>query len=215
MSALQLRLELDHADDHLELIEPASPTLDTVTVIDLVRLRLESLMLPAAVETVQLQLEGTRANRQQLHLFRTHQRRDLASAGRALARIKASFGDDSVTHARLRPAHLPEASFTWEPVQEVRFPSVRQGDSTTQGALCRRVLGRPTPLPPRPRHEPEAWLGRRGNIVQMHGPYRVSGGWWVRTVERDYYFAETNRGEVLWIYYDRPRRRWFLHGLVD
>ena len=222
MSALQLRLELDHADDHVEFIEPASPTLDTVTVIDLVRLRLESLMLPAAVEAVLVQLEGTRANRQQLHLFRTHQRRDLAAAGRALARIRASFGDESVTQARLRPAHLPEASYAWEPMQELRFPRVRSKadagsdrSTPTAGALCRRVLARPVPLPPRPRHEPEAWLGRRGNIVQMQGPYRVSGGWWVRTVERDYYFAETNRGEVLWIYYDRPRRRWFLHGLVD
>jgi len=34
-------------------------------------------------------------------------------------------------------------------------------------------------------------------------------------VERDYYYAETQHGEILWLFYDRPRRRWFLHGEVD
>ena len=46
-------------------------------------------------------------------------------------------------------------------------------------------------------------------------PSRVSGAWWVRTVERDYYYAQTQHGELLWIYFDRPRGRWFLHGIVD
>lgn len=52
-------------------------------------------------------------------------------------------------------------------------------------------------------------------MVRMHGPFRISGGWWVKTVERDYYYVETQRGDVLWVFYDRPRRRWFLHGFVD
>ena len=48
----------------------------------------------------------------------------------------------------------------------------------------------------------------------MTGPYIVSGGWWVREVHREYYFAETESGEILWIYYDKRRRSWFLHGEV-
>jgi protein ImuB len=34
-------------------------------------------------------------------------------------------------------------------------------------------------------------------------------------VRRDYYFVETRRGELLWVYYDRRRRGWFLHGRVE
>jgi protein ImuB len=49
----------------------------------------------------------------------------------------------------------------------------------------------------------------------MYGPYRVSGGWWKRLVERDYYYAETDHGDLLWLFYDRPRKRWFLHGVLD
>ena len=77
------------------------------------------------------------------------------------------------------------------------------------------MLARPVPLPHPPRHEPEAWLGRKGAVARMHGPFRTSGGWWVRTVERDYYWAETQKGELLWVYYDRPRRRWYLQATVE
>ena len=49
----------------------------------------------------------------------------------------------------------------------------------------------------------------------MHGPFRVSGGWWVREVMRDYYFVETSRGTILWVYRDGARKRWFSHGEVD
>jgi protein ImuB len=44
----------------------------------------------------------------------------------------------------------------------------------------------------------------------------VSGGWWNgRGVHREYHFAETGGGDVLWVFYDRPRRRWFLQGRVE
>ena len=213
MTVLHLRLLLDHAGAHDEYIEPANPTLDVPMLIDLVRLRLESLTLPAAVEEVQVRLEGIRATAEQLALFRTQRRRDLDAAARAIDRLRALFGPDAITRARLRPAHLPEASVAWEQVQRIGFPS--PATAPDKPPLCRRVLCRPIPLPPRPRHEPETWLGRRGAVARLDGPYRVSGGWWARTVERDYYYAETQHGEVLWIYYDRPRRHWYLHGYVD
>jgi protein ImuB len=43
----------------------------------------------------------------------------------------------------------------------------------------------------------------------------VAGGWWNRPVRRAYHFAETRNGELLWVYYDSVRRRWFLQGRVE
>jgi protein ImuB len=57
-----------------------------------------------------------------------------------------------------------------------------------------------------------------GAVVRVHGPFVVSGGWWAAgqsEVCREYHFAETRRGECLWIYFDRARRRWFQHGAVE
>jgi protein ImuB len=214
MSMLHLRLALDHADAHHEYLEPAASTLDVLQVVDLVRLRLEHLSLPAGVEELEVSIEGIRADPAQLRLFSTRQRRDLDAAARALARLRAAFGERSVTRARLRSAHLPEASFCWDATSVLAFPSPPSQDDDPP-PLIRRVLPRPMLLPPRPRHDQEAWLGHHGAIERTFGPYCISGGWWVRTVERDYYYVETQRGDILWIYYDRPRRRWFLHGMVD
>ncbi len=223
MAALRLRLLLDHDDPHEERLEPARPTLDEPMVIDLVRLRLDAAQLPAPVEGIELTLEGVEAPPGQLALFRTQARRDLDAAGRALARLRAWLGPEAVTRAQLRPAHLPEARFTWEPIAAIGFPRPEvvgpapsdDDESESPGRLVRRRLARPQRLPLPPRHEPEAWLGTRGPVKSMKGPFRTSGGWWVRTVERDYYFIETQGGEILWVFYDRVRRGWYLHGWVD
>jgi protein ImuB len=54
-----------------------------------------------------------------------------------------------------------------------------------------------------------------GRVDHMTGPYIVSGGWWNREIHREYHYARTEDGEILWVYYDRPRRRWFLAGKVE
>ena len=84
--------------------------------------------------------------------------------------------------------------------------------------LVRRLFGKPVPLSSRSRNEPDGWMLRglqQGPVVRVLGPYIVSGGWWRKAVHREYHFAETQKGELLWVYYDRVRRRWFLHGMVD
>jgi protein ImuB len=135
---------------------------------------------------------------------------------------------EAVVRARLRAAHLPEASFCWESVDEPRFPRPRSPNDDTLAVsandphdveplpLCRAIHERPRPLPTPRRFEPDGWqlAPDLGAVVALHGPFRISGGWWARTVERDYYYAQTQRGDLLWVFYDRPRRRWFLHGEI-
>ncbi len=83
----------------------------------------------------------------------------------------------------------------------------------------RRVYDKPIALPPRERHEPDGWLLRGfeyGRVTDLlGGPYEISGGWWGRGTTREYYFAATSRGDVLWIFYDRGRRRFYLEGRVE
>jgi protein ImuB len=55
----------------------------------------------------------------------------------------------------------------------------------------------------------------QGPVVRVLGPYVVSGSWWRRPEHRDYHFAETRQGELLWVFFDRARRRWFLQGRVE
>jgi protein ImuB len=171
--------------------------------------------LQGAVEEVELLANTVHAHAEQDALPGHQSHRDMNAAHRALARIRAAYGEQSVTKATVREAHLPEASFRWEPVQHA--PAVQAALTPSVSSMVRRVYARPKPLPPRvPKHpEDGPSLSRNHVIERMVGPYRISGGWWKRLVERDYYYAETDHGDLLWLFYDRPRKRWFLHGVLD
>jgi protein ImuB len=85
--------------------------------------------------------------------------------------------------------------------------------------LVRRLYDRPLALPPRSHHlRDDGWLIHglpHGAVTRLVGPFVISGGWWRRPVHREYHFAETGRGDLLWVYFDRERRRWFLQGHVE
>ncbi|MCE9575652.1 MAG: DNA polymerase Y family protein [Deltaproteobacteria bacterium] len=220
-------------------IRPAAATLDGRGLLRLVRLRLEGAPLdeltPASgsnrnarsvgVIGVRVWADDQAATREQLNLFAQRPRRDLRAADEAVARLRAELGDDAVVKAVVRDAHLPEARFGWERFGQM-VPAAPRPLRTVAGhswrPLVRRVLMRPKLLPASSPHvRDDGWLINgleHGAVVRIHGPFVVSGGWWAPgagEVCREYHFAETRRGECLWVYFDRPRRRWFQHGAVE
>jgi protein ImuB len=216
LTEVRVGLRFDRLGDHVESVRPAAPTLDARQLLELIRLRLQAVRrLPDGVSEVVLMAGETEATSRQLRLFSGKPRRDLEAGNRALARVRAELGDRAVVRARLREGHLPEGSFVWENLDALVAARPREVDA---GKLVRRIYPKPVPLPPRPRQEPDGWMLhglQQGPVVRVSGPYIVSGGWWKRTVHREYHFAETRKGELLWVYYDRTRRRWFLHGRVE
>ena len=216
LAELALRLRLDRGGGaHAERIRPAAPTLDVVQLMNLVRLRLESLALGAGVTEVRVSARAVRTAAVQQGLFVERPPRDLAAAERALARVRAEFGDEAVMRARLVEAHLPEARFAWEPVRTVALPEPREVASRP---MVRRIHVQPPALPPGLLPAPDSRLTHAGEIGSVHdlaGPYFVSGGWWRSAVHREYYFVRMRDGDMLWIYYDRLRHRWRLQGQVE
>jgi len=220
LAALHLELTLKHAVGRVELraecIKPAAPTLDARTLVRLAHLRLTGMPPVAPVNAIRVWADDVAATRDQLALFAARPRRDLRAADEALARVRAELGDDAVVRAVLRDGHLPEASFGWERLVHVVAaapspPRVRP--------LVRRLLARPQPLPPQARQvRDDGWLLtglEHGSVLRIKGPYIVSGGWWATELHREYHFAELRRGDCLWVYYDRNRRRWFWQGGVE
>jgi len=216
LAELQLGFRFEKLGDHIEGIRPAAPTLDARLLLELVRLRLEAVRkLPDAVTEVVLVAREVEVEARQRELFAASRRRDLDAANRGLARVRAQLGDEAVTRAKLRDGHLPEARFAWEPVEVLPEAKPRPVD---EPRLVRRINTQPVPLPPRERHEPDGWMLRgleQGPVIRTLGPYVVSGGWWQRPAHRDYHFAETRQGELLWMFFDRWKKRWFLQGRVE
>jgi protein ImuB len=51
---------------------------------------------------------------------------------------------------------------------------------------------------------------------RLRNPERIESGWWDgNDVARDYYLAETPRGERLWVFRDLRSRGWYLHGVFS
>ncbi len=220
LAGLELRLRLDTPAaapraERVERIRPAAPTLDVRQVLNLVHLRIEGLTLSAGVIEIGLAVTPARATREQLRLFQEGTRRDLRAADRAVARIRAEFGDGAVVRAALADGHLPEAAFAWQPLDHVVRP-VPAPDGIL--SLVRRFFAAPRRLSsPRQRELDGRVRGGagRGEVSGMRGPYVVSGGWWRTPIHRDYYFAGVGGRAWRWIYYDRRRRAWFEQGAVE
>ncbi len=215
LELLYLRMRLDDSDLREERIAPASPTNDAKQLTLLLRLRVESLALPSGVVELSLRAEGQATAERQLDLIQHTPRRDFDAVHKALARIRAEFGDGAVVRARLGEGHLPEAGFAWETVHALNAPEPM---SVERRVLVRRLYTPPIELPPRPRHEPDGWLvagSADGPVEEVIGPHIVSGGWWMREVVRSYYYLRTRSGRWLWVYHDEKRRRWYLHGEVE
>jgi protein ImuB len=228
LTALWLSLLVDHNGWLKEPLRPAAPTLDAAQILDLVRLRLESLKLAAGVIEIELQAEACAATSEQLRLFTEKPTRDLDAANRALARLRAEFGPEAVVYAKLTDGHLPEARFTWEPLRRIKLPQNVLNDWNdwnhwngwnSSKVLVRRIMSKPIRLAGGPYHSHEdGWLilgPKHGTIDKLTGPYVFAGGWWNKEIQREYYYAETRGGDLLWLYYDRVRRRWFLQGTVE
>ena len=222
--ALHLELALKHAIGRIEIradcIKPAQPTLDARGLVRLVHLRLQGMPPVAPVNAIRLWADDVAATQQQLALFAAKPRRDLRAADEALAKLRAELGDDAIVRAVLREGHLPEATFGWE-----RLVHVTRAEPAPKlvRPLVRRLLARPQALPPQARQvRDDGWLLsglEHGAVVRIFGPYVVSGGWWANSAaldtHREYHFAELRRGDCLWVYYDRNRRRWYWQGAIE
>jgi len=212
---IRLTFELEDLARVEERVEPAEPTLDFDALVRLLRLRLERQRFQRGVQRLAVTLRGAVVSKTTPSLFASTTGRDPASAAKAFAALRAAFGDDVVVRARLEFTHLPEASFTWQAVDRVKPAQPRE---VLAPVLVRRIQTRSTPLPARSRHEQDGWLLRgvtHGPVLRLHGPFHLCGGWWRSEVVRDYHYAELQSGALLWIYFDRVRRRWFLQGSVS
>lgn len=201
----------------IETLRPATPTRDIGLLLNLLRLRLESIVFPSGAVDVRLEAEFVEARPEQMALFPEQHRRDLEAANRALARVRAEFGDGAVCATRLVEAHLPEAGVVLEPIRRLASAQPRK---VRLPPVVRRILLRPEPIVLNRAHAPAQTndtnprggaepapvlppsygdhplgmiLFRAGLVAEAVGPFVVSGGWWRREVVRHYWYVRVVR----------------------
>ncbi len=200
---LRLAFRLEGGERLNEIIRPAAPTLDRAILLELFQIRIDALQLNAGIIALNLSASCVRATTIQLELFKKKPPRDLAKGARAFARIRAVLGNDSVQRARLENDYLPEKCYSWQTIEKPTAAAQFGRDSEPK-CMVRRIFRQPEPI-----------NQERKDVSRLTGPYVISGRWWEEDFQRDYYFAETKRGQLLWLYYNRSNRRWMISGMVE
>jgi protein ImuB len=170
----------------------------------LLRERLQGLPMPAPVEALALKagrvipLAG-----RSLDLFEREGRSE-EDWRQLVDRLRARLGSEAVYGLSVVPDHRPERAWCPGGGEGGTGPVVLPGRRPLWLLETPRALEAPGDRP--------RW---GGTLALREGPERIEGGWWDgQDVARDYYVAESEAGERLWVYRDcRPPHRWFLHGL--
>jgi len=203
LACLQLRLFQEDHDPLVVRIKPAEPTLDEALLLELLRLRLDRLLLASGVVQLWLEVEGEDVAPENTGLFTAKPKRDPKAAAQALARVRAEFGEHSVVVAVLKDEHLPERRFAWRPLVQPGSPAKPPANKEPT-ALVRTIFSRPVPLQER----------QRAQLLQSDGPHSLSGAWWQAPFEREYFFLHTQSGAILWVFVERSTERWWVQGQV-
>ena len=211
---LEMNFYRDAALEFSESVRPARPSLDEGNIIELVRLRLESIAFTRTPTRLELLVEGVPEMSEQTRLLSARNDRRWEDAQHALARLRADFGPHAVLGFKAQNTHLPEDRFALKPLQTLARPSSQallgaptSAVNTHASSLVRRILAQP---------EPMARAGAAQNQAR-EDPYILSAGWWTPegSVHREYHYLDAHSGELLWVFYDRLRRGWFLYGRVE
>lgn len=163
-------------------------------LLEILRLKLESIRLNSAIESLHVRAESTIGQRPpQADLWSGTNVNDAWPA--LVDRLVARIGEDGLCSIAPCPDHRPEKAWKWTP----------PGTTTTAADT-----------PPRPNWLlPEPRPCRAGELRLIDGPERIETGWWDgRDCRRDYWTAHDRHGNRLWVFREyKPRNGWFVHGL--
>lgn len=194
--SLLLSFALESRQTLIQKLTLTEPKQDAASLHRLLKECLASVHWNAPLQTLTLQvLESEPYQMGQLSLWSDAEtkRSDLAEY---VGRLRARFGEECVGFPQIFPSYLPESSWknVWPPEQEeIPYP----------------IPGRPPFLfsPPRPWSFSPQW-----NLFPSE---TVATEWWEGKGVRNYFIAESQAGELLWVFFHTEKREWFLHGTFD
>ncbi|MEO5655623.1 MAG: DNA polymerase Y family protein, partial [Nitrosospira sp.] len=183
----------------------------------LLRERLERTKLMAPVCGLELVADeitaGIEAN---LELFPTAQS-EATSLNRFIEKLSSRLGPQAITSLQAVSDYRPECSQRFSPSGIDGFSCRGTHRDRIPAELIRPAWLMETPLKLKLQRQQPVY----GSLLKLiSGPERIEAGWWDDgAITRDYFIAENNLGQLLWIYceYDpagkNKKKDWYLQGL--
>jgi protein ImuB len=203
------------------------PTASASHLLELLDMQLEQLRLPGPVEYLVLQIPVTaRLAAHQPALFPDSVGPVPHQLAQLVDRLASRLGAERIVRPTLCGEDQPERAYAYQTLAEPGSPAARR----ERQALAVRGPAGPRPLalqrPPlqvavvavAPDGPPVRFHFQQQpySIVKYWGPERIETGWWRgRSVRRDYYRVETERGQRFWLFRQLDDPQWFLHGMYQ
>ncbi len=195
-------------------------------LLELVRLHLERVQLPAEVARVMVRASAAPLDFHQGQMFGEENAERWREFPVLVERLCSRLGEKAVLRPSLRADAQPELAWRYESwlAQWGRHSCLPDAEGR-QECLPHALLWRPPCLKAQPVAVPVMsvvpggpplrfeWQGHSHVVAHYWGPERIETGWWRGPdVRRDYYLVETATGERFWLFRTRQEEAWFLHG---
>jgi len=225
---LVLRLECEDGETRELTTRVAQPTAVPSTLFELLRARLEGVVLAAPVTGLRLAAEELASGGVALSLFAASDP-DPDAIGVVLARLDAALGEGKALRARVVDGPRIERRFTFEPftleVLATRGPLPEPPPLPATATLQLRIA-QPQPIDVRVIDGAPRFAGTPPQqVVEVAGPWRVEEGWWTRStgegtpLVRDEYDVLLEDGALLRIARDGAsgagHAAWSVRGVYD
>jgi protein ImuB len=223
-AAVRLEMECEDGERIALATALAQPTSQTATIFDLVRARLEGVVLPSPVIGLRLAAERLEDGGAELSLFAGRDP-DPEIVGIALARLEAALGPHAALRANVIAGNRYEARVAYAPftaagvsrtTRATLAPNAERDPET--GTLAYRVLA-PRAVEVRLKNGRPAFVRGRA-VLDVAGPWRVDEAWWAealdtagRPLQSDAYDVLLDDGALCRIVSERGA--WYLSGTYD
>ncbi|HEX4146787.1 MAG TPA: DNA polymerase Y family protein [Pirellulales bacterium] len=242
---LVVRLDCPPAEPCQVVLRLFRPSDSKEHLLDMFRLRLETLKLCSPVTAIHLAVTASdRLPLEQQTLFAVEsQQAEPRHLAQAVDRLTHRLGREAVLRPLLLADAQPEHVCQYLPLIQARTAGQSSSRSSSPAGK-RRAANRAeqqrepavvavSPVRPTRLYRPAIALhavavapdgaplgfryqGSQQHVARAWGPERIETGWWrTRLVRRDYYRVETASAERYWLFRCLRENRWFLQGAFD
>lgn len=204
---------------HQIVVEPVSPSRDFKLFKDLFQQKLEQLDLENPIREFEIQIFDVPEKIHQLDFFEP---RDTSEERWRRLISFAQQAEVDMGFLQVEGSHLPENSYSFKS----EWPQILSAQDVVQwedqAIQVKSVYAKGLAESPRPSlllKEPmplSKIMVKALKFLTRFPVERIQTDWWKKKVEeRDYFFAVSGRGQLLWIFQDLKTESFYLHGYFD
>ncbi len=220
---MEVILHCEYSDKkHVLQIEPVSASRDQMLFEDLLWKRMEKTELENPIREFEISLYDVPEKIQQLDFFEP--RDNSEDRWRRLISF-AKQANCEMGFLQLEANHFPEKSFKLVTEWPEDFKSEDLVEREDNAVQIKSTYAKGLAQSPRPSlllEQPQLLSDeelRRIRFVSALPSERIESSWWQLSAQdlkyRDYYFALSHQGQLLWIFQDRTSSQYYLHGYFD